>query len=65
MSLLGDISKEGVIESVVKAVKKELEVTREPNALESLKRIGRTAMNELEFTSPEWAGEYHELFKES
>lgn len=60
---------EGAIESTimifVSQIKKELVIEKDkPEVIVALKKLGRFALEQFEWSTPDWAKEYHKLFRE-
>jgi hypothetical protein len=64
MSMQSEIAIENTVQSIVAEIKKELSVNTDPEACKALKKVGIFALKQFEWSTPEWAGEYEELFKE-
>jgi hypothetical protein len=64
MSMGSDIGTETTIRGIVAEIKKELSVNTNFEACKALKKLGRFALKQFEWSTPEWVGEYEELFKE-
>jgi len=65
MSMAGEIATAGTVEEIVREIKRELaEGAWDAGARSALKKIGRFALTCFDYTTPGWAGEYAELFKE-
>lgn len=62
--MFSEIATEGTVHQMVIEIKKELELAKTSEVRVALKRIGRFALTLFEWSSPDWAKEYHKLFKE-
>lgn len=66
MGMFSEIATEGTIQVFVKEIEKELEENKDkPEACEVLKKIGRFALSQFEWSFPDWARHYEQLFKSS
>jgi hypothetical protein len=65
MSMFGEIATEGTIKGIVGEIKAMLEHEKNPEARAALKKIGRFSLRQFDWSTPEWAAEYEELFKEN
>jgi hypothetical protein len=65
MGMFSEIATESTIKAVVNEIKKEIEESKDkPDAIAALKKIGRFALNQFEYSTPEWAKEFDILFRE-
>lgn len=64
MSMASEIATENTVKSIVAEIKKELSVNTNFEACKALKKLGRFALKQFDWSTPEWAKEYEELFKE-
>lgn len=65
MSILSEIVAEGNVQSIVAKLKEKLEENKDnPEVTRVLREIGRWSLTQFEWTSPDWAADYEELFKE-
>lgn len=65
MGMFSEIATETTIKTIVNEIKKELKESKnEPDAIAALKKIGRFALNQFEWSSPEWSKEFYILFQE-
>ena len=56
---------ESAIYSIVAEIKKELETNKEkPDVCVVLKKLGRFALNQIDWGAPSWVHEYDVLLKE-
>jgi hypothetical protein len=63
MGMFSEIATEGTIRDLVKFLENELELAT-PDGRDALKRVGRYALTQFEWSTPDWAKKYVELFKE-
>jgi hypothetical protein len=64
MSMVSEIATEENIKVFVEKIKKELKRNNsKPDVCVVLKELGRFALTQFEWSTPDWAKEYHELFK--
>jgi len=64
MSMASEIAIEITIKIIVVEIRKDLSVNTNIEACKALKKLGRFALEQFDWSTPEWAGEYKELFKE-
>lgn len=65
MSMFGDIATEHTVHEIVKEIKAEMAIHASDIWMcRSLKRIGRVALSQLEYTRDTWDEEYRSLFRE-
>jgi len=64
MGMASEIAIENTVQSIVAEIKKELSANTNFEACKALKKLGRFALKQFEWSTPEWAEEYNELFKE-
>jgi len=65
MGMFSEIATEDLIQVLVVEIKKELGENKDkPDALASLKKLGRFALQQFEWSTPNWTKEYEELFRE-
>jgi len=65
MSMFGDIATEHTVKTIVQEIKNEMAVhASDVRLCRSLKKIGRAALAQLEYTGDNWDDEYRMLFKE-
>ena len=65
MGMASEIAIERTVQVVAKKIKKELEVNVDNSSVcKTLKEIGRFTLKQFECSTPDWAKEYEELFKE-
>lgn len=64
MSMASEIAIENTIQSIVVKIKKDLSVNTNFEACKALKKLGRFVLKQFDWSTPEWAGEYEDLFKE-
>ncbi len=65
MGMFSEIATEGTIRIIVVQIKKELEISKgNHSACAALKKIGRFALTQFEWSAPDWAKEYDQLFKD-
>ncbi len=62
--MFSEIAIEGTVRQMVVEIKKELELAKTPEARLALKKIGNFALTLFEWSSPDWADEYTQLFRE-
>ena len=66
MGMFSEITTEATIQVFVKEIKKELEENKnKPEICEVLKKIGRFALTQFEWSTPDWASHYEQLFESS
>jgi len=63
VSIFADIATEHTVSNICKAIAKELNGADEQSS-RHLKAVGRVALDQFDFTFPEWAKEYKKLFSE-
>lgn len=64
MGIFSDVATESTIHTIVFEIETLLpEYADDPRTQEALKRIGRYALNQFDWSIPEWAARYWELFK--
>lgn len=64
MGMISEIAIESTVRGFVAEIKKELEANRDkPDVCVVLKRLGRHALTQFEWSAPEWAPEYTHLFE--
>ena len=64
MGMISEIAIETTIRSIVEEIKKELEANKSRSTVcKSLKAVGRCALNQFEWESPDWSRPYFELFE--
>ena len=62
--MFGDAAREAVIQNIVKQIELELGGYHETDeAAKALKRIGRFALTQFDWTSPDWAEDYEKVFR--
>jgi hypothetical protein len=65
MGMFSEIATEGTIQAIVAEIKNGLEENGgKPEVCVALKKLGRFALTQFEWSTPSWASEYAELFKE-
>jgi len=65
MGMFSEIATEGTIGVFVTEIGKELEANKNhPEVCVALKKLGRFALTQFEWSLPDWARKYSELFKE-
>ena len=65
MGMFSEIATEATIQAIVAEIKKELTENQDkPDAVAALKKLGRFALTQFEWSPPDWAREYQELFRE-
>lgn len=65
MGMFSEIATEGAIQVFVGEIKNELEANRgKPEVVTALKKLGRFALTQFEWSTPDWADEYTQLFRE-
>ena len=65
MGMFSEIATETTIKTLVVEIKKELEENRDkPLVCAALKKLGRFALTQFEWSTPDWAKEYQQLFRE-
>jgi hypothetical protein len=65
MSMISDIATEGTIQTIIAEIKKELEANKDNSGARAvLRKIGRFALTQFDWSTPDWAREYQELFAE-
>lgn len=65
MGMFSEIATESTVASFVHFLRAELEVTTDPAVRIALKKAGRFALTQFEWSTPAWAAPYTELFKET
>lgn len=66
MGMFSEIATETTIQAIVKEIEKELEQNKDkPEICEALKKIGRFALTQFEWSTPDWARRYEHLFENS
>jgi len=66
MNMFSEITTEATIKAFVKKIEKELKQNKDkPEVCEALKKIGRFALTQFEWSTPDWARRYEQLFKDS
>lgn len=65
MGMMSEIATEGTIQVIVAEIKKEITKNKgKPDAVTALKKLGRFALTQFEWNTPEWAREYSRFFQE-
>ncbi len=65
MSMFSEVARENVVAQIVVEIKKELEESREkPEVCSALKKLGRFTLTLFDYSTPEWAKEYQQIFDE-
>jgi hypothetical protein len=64
MGMFSEITTFANIEAFVGQIKDELEKASSDETKAVLKRLGRWALTQFEWTTPEWAQKFSDLFKE-
>mgnify|MGYP001558721865 FL=1 len=65
MGMFSEIAIEVTIQTIVTEIKKELtENQSKSDAVVALKKLGRFALTQFEWRTPDWAKEYQKLFRE-
>ena len=66
MGMFSEITTEAVIQVFIKEIEKELEHNKgKSEVCEAIKKIGRFALNQFEWSTPDWASHYEQLFEGS
>lgn len=66
MGMFSEIATEATIQIIVGEIEKELrENSNKPEVCEALKKLGRFALTQFEWSMPDWAHKYEQLFKVS
>ena len=65
MGMFSEAAIENTVGAVVGEIEKGLEENKDkPETLAALKKVGRFALTLFEWSTPDWAKKYGELFKE-
>jgi len=65
MGMFSEITTEGSVGTFLRQIKHELEANKEKaEVCAVLRKLGRFGLSQFEWTAPEWAKGYEELFKE-
>jgi hypothetical protein len=65
MSMFSEITTDANVFAFVKEIEKELKANEDnPEVCKALKKIGRFALTQFDWSFPEWAREYETLFAE-
>jgi hypothetical protein len=65
MSMQGDIATEHTVRQMCVHIEAELILSQQkPDAIVALKRVGRHALTLFDYSTPDWAAGYSEIFKE-
>lgn len=65
MGMFSEIATEATIQTIVAEIKAAMRDSQgSPEAVAALKRVGRFALAQFEWDTPEWAAEYKQLFEE-
>ncbi len=65
MSIASESATEGTIGIFVRQIEKEIKNNKEnPEVLKILKKLGRFALTQFDWSTPEWTVEYDRLFAE-
>ena len=63
--MFSEIALERLIKVFVKEIKRDLEANEnKPEVCSALRKIGRFALTQFEWSTPNWANEYEMLFSE-
>lgn len=63
--MFSEVTSEGNVRDFVIEIRTKLEkYADKPDAVTALKELGRFALTQFEFSTPTWAAEFEELFKE-
>lgn len=66
MSMMTEIATEGTIKEIVQEIERLLAALKDkPDACAALKRVGRFALTQFEWNTPDWAQRYRTLFAEA
>jgi hypothetical protein len=64
MTIVSEIATEATVKSIVEEIKRELKRNNDnPEICSALKKLGRFALTQFEWSTPDWTYEYMELFK--
>lgn len=64
MGMFSEIATNATVKTIVGEIKKEMELSSNPEVRATLKRIGRFAMTQLDYCTEDWVHEYERLFAE-
>ncbi len=64
MGMFSEITTENTVFAFVKEISKDLKACDNEQAAQALRKLGRFALTQFEWSTPDWAAEYKKLFAE-
>jgi len=65
MGMFSEIANAAVVKAVAGEIKKEIELSSNPEVRATLKRIGRLTLDQLDYCTESWVRDFETFFAES